>query len=456
MKFKAKLCASLLLIETSVLGTRHLLANGSAWETGIVDTGGPATASDIHHSTNVAIEEENLTIDLHQEFAAVEVRYRMHNTGGRAKQDCYFPVESWTGDLQNYRFTADGKELIWQNIAPPVKSATGDEPQTVASWLNQPIIHSWKKSVIPFASNQTREIVIRYNAYYGRQSGGISDDINVGDALFAYSLSPAATWKGPIGKGKVVINIVHPEPWDVSILKPKQRFTKINETRYEWDFENLKPSFDDDIKIAAHRGFESFPVNYAVGMQQSKIQGQYVVYDDRYYLVHRDYDAVASSTLKPDAGHNYDVRNIRGDDPTSETWAEGVPGDGIGESITMKVKRPLPLDAILIIPGYGATRRGIYNYEEKEPKEEPLWGENNRVAQLEITLNDEHAFTADIPDEIFHDPYPVLVRGYSKPVEKIKMVIEGVHRGTQFRDTCISLVELRAKLSKKPKMGPCR
>ena len=28
-------------------------------------------------------EEEQLTIDLHQEFAAVEVRYRMKNTGGQ-------------------------------------------------------------------------------------------------------------------------------------------------------------------------------------------------------------------------------------------------------------------------------------------------------------------------------------------------------------------------------------
>ena len=455
MKFKAKFCAGLLLIETSALGTRHVLANGSAWETGVFGTGDPATASDIHHSTNVTIEQENLTIDLHQEFAAVEVRYRMHDTGGRAKQDCFFPVESWTGDLEDYHLTVDGKELDWKNIAPPVKIATSEEPQSNA-WGDRPIIHSWKKSVIPFAGNQTREIVIRYNAYYGTQGGGISGDIGVNDALFAYSLSPAATWKGPIRKGKVIINIVHPEPWDVSILKPKQRFAKINETRYEWNFENLKPSFDDDIKIAAHRGYETFPVDYAVGMQQSKMKGDYVVYDDRYYLLHQDYDAVASSTLKPVAGYKYDVRNIRDGDPTSETWAEGVPGDGIGESITLRVKRPLPLDAILIIPGYGATRHGDYNYEGKEPKSEPLWWENNRVAQLEITLNDEHTFTADFPDEIFHDPYPVLVRGYSKPVEKIKMVIKAVHHGTQFQDTCISLVTLRSKLSKKPKMGPCR
>jgi hypothetical protein len=48
------------------------------------------------------------------------------------------------------------------------------------------------------------------------------------------------------------------------------------------------------------------------------------------------------------------------------------------------------------------------------------------------------------------------VRDYTKPVSKIKLVIKGVHRGTQFRDTCISLVELRAPLSKKPEIQGAR
>ena len=45
------------------------------------------------------------------------------------------------------------------------------------------------------------------------------------------------------------------------------------------------------------------------------------------------------------------------------------------------MKRPLPLYGILIQPGY-------YDYGNKEP-----WLKNNRVAALEITLNDEHTFT---------------------------------------------------------------
>ena len=36
-----------------------------------------------------------------------------------------------------------------------------------------------------------------------------------------------------------------------------------------------------------------------------------------------------------------------------------------------------------------------------------LWSKNNRVAELEITLNGEHTFVAAIPDEKFADLYPI-------------------------------------------------
>jgi len=75
----------LLLVQT------RLLANGGAWQTGVPETGNGA-ASDQKKSTDVMIEEEKLTIDLHQEFAAVEVRYRMKNTGPQVEQDFFFPM----------------------------------------------------------------------------------------------------------------------------------------------------------------------------------------------------------------------------------------------------------------------------------------------------------------------------------------------------------------------------
>jgi hypothetical protein len=436
-----------------VVGTSALFANGGAWQTGVPGTGS-ASASNQDRKTDVTIEDEKLKIDLHPEYASVEVHYQMHNTGPKVEQEFFFPVERWgknpdadtdtkSADVGQYQNTVDGKKLPSTNVSGP-KEETNETTSGQFWQENVSTIKSWKKSVIPFDRNQTREVVIKYRAKYAEDDESVSDDSHISDATFAYSLSPAATWKDPIGKGKIEINILHPEPEDVSIEKPKERFQKINDTHYEWTFENLKPTLADDIRIVAHSKYDSYRIGYSE--EDFQRHASYVLKDHQYFLDHTDYDATASSTLAPQGKRKYDVVNIKGD-PSQEIqspWAEGVEGDGIGESITLNVKRPLPLYGILIQPGY-------YEYDENEP-----WLKNNRVAAVEITLNDEHTFTESIPDERFERPYLIRVRDYTKPINKIKLVIKAVYRGTQFRDTCISLVELRAPLTKKPEIQPAR
>jgi len=483
-----------------------LFGNGGAWQTGVPQTGNASASKNDRH-TDVTIENETLKIDLHPEYADVTVRYRMHTTGPKVQQDFFFPVERWganpdsdnqgkSDDIDRYQIAVDGKELKWTNVAGPkeqrrktkeenteanqegseAEEATnksdqdsreakaedsqakeersqaadsdeqgGDETTSGRFWQQElSTIKSWKKSVIPFERNQTRDVTIHYKTRYAENDESVSDDSHISDATFAYSLSPAATWKGPIGKGKIEINVVHPEPEDVSIQKPNDRFKKISNTRYEWDFENLKPTMADDIRIVAHSKYDKYPTGYSE--EELSSRAAYVLKDHQYFLDHTDYDATASSTLAAHGKHNYDVVNIK-DDPTREMqspWAEGVEGDGIGESITLNVKRPLPLYGILIQPGY-------YDYDNKGP-----WLKNNRVAALEITLNDEHSFTENIPDELFERPYLIRVGDYTKPVNKIKLVIKAVHRGTQSRDTCISLIKLRSPLSKKPEVHGAR
>src|ERR1700750_3413080 len=116
------------------LAASSLFGNGGAWQTGVPVTGN-AAATDVKKTTNVTIEDEKLTIDLHQEFAAVEVRYRMKNTGARVAQDFLFPVERWADsdgedagsaklDLEGYTITADGTELKFENV-----DAKGEKPK---------------------------------------------------------------------------------------------------------------------------------------------------------------------------------------------------------------------------------------------------------------------------------------------------------------------------------------
>ena len=471
----------LLWIASFVVGTTTLLANGGAWQTGVPGTGS-GSASNKGQKTDVTIENETLKIDLHPEYADVEVRYRMHNAGPKVQQDFFFPVERWErnrnadidpiqSDIVRYQISVDGKDLKSTNVAGPKQESSktkegtsetnegaskanqassqaegeGGETTSGSVWQQElSTIKSWKKSVIPLERNQTRELAIHYKAPYAENDESVSDDLHKSDATFAYSLSPAATWKGPIGKGKIEINILHPEPEDVSIEKPKERFKKISDTHYEWDFENLKPTLADDIRIVAHSKYDSYPTGYSE--EELNNRASYVIRENQYFLDHKNYNATASSTLAPQGKHHYEVENIK-NDPQREVlspWCEGANGDGVGESITLDVKRPLPLYGILIQPGY-------WDYGDDK-----VWKKNNRVAALEITLNDEQTFTETIPDEMFQEPYLIRVRDYTKPVNKIKLVIKGVHRGTQFRDTCISLVELCAPLAKKPEVHGAR
>ena len=288
-----------------------LFGNGGAWQTGIPTTGNASASKNDRH-TDVTIENENVKIDLHPEYAAVEVRYRMHNTGPKVQQDFFFPVERWgenrrrrrrqgkSDDIDHYQITVDGKELKSTNVAGPKEESSaedetkrkqrseggkqrhesreagetsqegseaeeeGDETTSGSFWQEHvSTIKSWKKSVIPFERNQTREVTVHYKARYAENDESVSDDVHISNATFAYSLSPAATWKGPIGKGKIEINILHPEPEDVSIAKPKERFKKISDTHYEWTFENLKPTLADDIRIVAHSKYDKYPTGYS-------------------------------------------------------------------------------------------------------------------------------------------------------------------------------------------------
>jgi hypothetical protein len=390
-------------------------------------------------------------------------------------QDFFFPVERWAEsedeggstltDLEGYAITADGVELKFEAV-----DAKGEKPKAEkdSRWGDfKPGTRLWKKSSIPFTANQTREVLIRYRSPYAAVQSSVSDDGHSDDLYFRYSLSPAATWKGSIGKGKITVSYLHPRPEEIAITKPKDRFKKVSDTQFVWEFQNLKPTLADDMRIVVHPAYDSYPARgeFAVNYEDPKFRADYIIQKNRYFLDHTDYDAVASSTrkpepatspsptataseskeesapLEPESEPTFDVNNIKGVN-SNGPWAEGVEGDGIGESINLTVHKPLPLDAIMIMPGYRSD-------------DATSWTKNNRVAELEITLNGEHTFTATIPDEKFNGLYPIPIRNYPKPVNTVNLVIKKVHPGTT-HDTCISRVELRAKLSQKPKIQAAR
>jgi hypothetical protein len=72
----------------------------------------------------------------------------------------------------------------------------------------RPELLEWLVSVVHFDAGQTRRIHIRYDSLYAYCSGGYSDDGDTCDDRFAYVLSTASVWKGPIASGKITIDAV--------------------------------------------------------------------------------------------------------------------------------------------------------------------------------------------------------------------------------------------------------
>lgn len=162
------------------------------------------------------------------------------------------------------------------------------------------------------------------------------------EQVLFYSLSPAATWQGSIGRGHIVVNVLHPRSEEVEIAKPTERFRKVSDVRYERGFSNLEPTLADDLKIIARRPSDSYYTGNAGGGEENPGSRDYVIEGDHYFLQHADYSATASSTLAASMKGSYAVENLKSAD-TDLPWCEGAEGDGIGESITLTVKRPLPL-----------------------------------------------------------------------------------------------------------------
>ena len=166
----------------------------------------------------------------------------------------------------------------------------------------------------------------------------------------------------------------------------------------------------------------------------------------RWEMRHRFYSVKASSTHAPEGGNDYEATNVRG--YRDSAWAEGAAGDGIGESLTLTLDQPRKVSHI-------AIRNGLVKSGENGGPD--LYYANNRVAELGVSVNGGKPFTATVPDEfLFHPSYRIPLPLESPVVKTILLTIQKVHRGTKYRDTCISGIELITPLSKKPKLEPVR
>lgn len=138
-------------------------------------------------------------------------------------------------------------------------------------------------------------------------------------------------------------------------------------------------------------------------------------------------DPEATSVLAPQGRNTYEAANIH--DFNHETvWAEGVEGDGIGESIVYRFPgRHARITKVKILNGY--------------VKNQALWEANGRVKSLKVYYNGELYAVLELEDSRTLQCFDVGILGThvkGAPDWDLRFEIAEVYPGTKYSDTVIS------------------
>lgn len=168
--------------------------------------------------------------------------------------------------------------------------------------------------------------------------------------------------------------------------------------------------------------------------------GIYFGYEDRLadgcstWCACNDYycKVTASSSLAPQGTQTYGAENLKSANRMN-AWAEGVPGDGIGETIEIREM-------------YFGGGDPIFRYNEVcivngYAKDETTWLENNRVKSMKLYFMDEYMGTITLEDTMlpqYVDLSPVAMKVGNGCEAKFRFEIADVYKGTKYDDTCIS------------------
>jgi hypothetical protein len=410
-------------------------------------------------TTQVEMQSEDLTILLYRDHARVRVEYALKNTGEAVDVTAGFPCLAAKSakknylEIDDYRLTANGTEIPyraepgelgnWKTLfdadflntvdMEPDENDTSSGKTTACSqcriW--------WLKSTVHFAKAETKQITIEYDSLYEFSEGGPSDDSYYNSDRFRYLLSTASAWKGAIQRGRVTIKAVSVDP-KVIVIQPAKRFAE-TAAGFVWEFSNLKPTMSDNIEVSLNDKFYTL-FNY--GSEERGDSSWYSFEGNEYYFDFHGYTATASSQQ---AG--YPASNI-GDFSNDSAWVAGKNG-GINESITLTLVKPMHVDQIGIVPGFAKSKQ--------------LYFANNRIAQIDVSVNGGPPLPVTLPDEyISFGPgsqkgYRLIDLGaYSGDARTITVTVRKVYPGTRYNDTCISEILLRKRLAEKPQVKGAR
>jgi hypothetical protein len=414
-------------------------------------TAGGSVATGSFHAFGTAqieMQREDLHIRLFRDRAKVEIDYVFHNTGPAVDVRAGFPSlgvqleDVKHREIENYTITADDQPVSFRTESgdpAPFKHLYDAKFREMGELDDyppekRPELLEWFASSVHFEAGQSRRVHIRYDSLYAYCGGGYSDDGDDCDDRFAYVLSTAAAWKGPIGSGSITI-----EPVTVSasrlILSPAGRFLRKG-SEFVWSFRNLKPTRADDIVVNLNNHFSTIAVYGESPDPDAQNLSFYTAEGGKYFYLHSHFVPHGDA-----ASPEYSASQVVSSIPDTAWHTPHTPG--IGDALSLEITKPDHIDQVGIIPGCGSKEQD--------------WFGSARIKAIEVVVNNKYTRRALLPDE-FTFPWPESHKAYEwidlppypgRP-ESIRLVIRSVYPGTADQVTCIGKVVLRQWLKTRP------
>lgn len=194
----------------------------------------------IPENADIAMAAEEVEITLHPEYAEVVATFEFANTAAEKRDvEMCFPVTYGMLGLTSYDAHRDDVDFAARPCDLKITVADADTPYELEDTLGQwefPALATW---AVTFAAGERRRVECRYTDQYN--GGGVNFDYS-----FVYIIYTGATWKGPIGRGKIIVQPGADFDWKIPLYYLAAGIPPARDEgdRIVWEFENLEPSYE--------------------------------------------------------------------------------------------------------------------------------------------------------------------------------------------------------------------
>ncbi|HAA10274.1 MAG TPA: hypothetical protein DCE41_00725 [Cytophagales bacterium] len=403
--------------------------------------GGPIDGSGIYKTGDIeltkvpAIEllSEDLQIRIEGDYSWVEVTYQLVNRGAATLPITYgFPVdflhteahhdEPWQSRyLTGLSMELDGERLA---IEHEIEEGSTQKESTRYEGLMENVYRRWQVTQFTIRPKQAFTLQVKYKIMNGFEDWGTSKEFfpSFDNRSLLYDFSPAQGW----GSGRVGQLSISVDASEILSRQGSISFEGLDFSHQNGLYEFMAKDFDFSTASPLSMVYDNGRAKLSEFLLSSRMSPEHIR------------SVTASSTLQG----NYAVENLT-DGDYATAWVEGVPGQGLGQSIEIELNDVM-VGYIGLLNGYtksattyntnARVKRLRVDYESVDYADPS----KTRQSSEELTLEDR-PFQRISDFNLFDSLDELSQFGDGSPkFRKITLTILEVYPGSQYEDTCIT------------------